>query len=144
MSKNQKKGIVFLLIGILVMALSLLFPMGTGNLTEIGRLERNEFGEGEKQISLIAITNQEETNIEYHVAERKLTESEVQNILPEFKVKMESAVLGANESLDKIQYSLSLTEELEGYPFYITWHSERSDLIGSEGNLKEEITAEFE
>lgn len=152
MSKNRKKGIVILLLGIVIMVLSLLFPIGSSNFTENGRLERNEFGEGEKQISLIAITNQEETIIEYNVAERKFTESEIQNMLPEFKAKLESAVLGANESLDKIQSTLSLVEQLEGYPFYITWSSERSDLIGSEGNLKEEIvepvpvmmTAEFE
>lgn len=152
MSKNRKKGIVILLLGILMIILSLLIPMGSGKLTENGRLGRNEFGEGENTVSLIAITNQDETIIEYNVAERKYTESEIQTMLPGFKEKLESSVLGANESLDKIQSSLSLVEALEGYPFYITWSSERSDLIGSEGDLKEEIeepvpvmlTAEFE
>lgn len=152
MSKNRKKGIIILFFGILIMILSLLFPRDSGNLAESGCLERNEFGEGEKQVSLIAITNQDKTIIEYNVAERKFTESEIHNMLPEFKEKLESAVLGENESLDKIQFSLLLMEELEGYPFYITWSSERSDLIGSGGNLKEEIvepvpvmlTAEFE
>ncbi len=151
MSKNRKKGIMILFLGISIIVLSLLLPKGLGNLTENGRLERNEFGEGEKQISLIAITSQEETVIEYNVAERKFTESEINNMLPGFKEKLESSVLGINESPDKIQYSLTLVEELEGYPFYITWCSERSDLIGSEGDLKEEIkeavpvmiTAEF-
>ncbi len=152
MSKNRKKGIAILLLGILIMVLSLVFPMGSGNLAESGCLKRNEFGEGEKQVSLVAITDREETIIEYNVAERKFTESEIHNMLPEFKEKLESAVLGENESPDKIQFSLLLMEELEGYPFYITWSSERSDLIGSGGNLKEEIvepvpvmlTAEFE
>lgn len=152
MSKNRKKGIAILLLGILIMVLSLVFPMGSGNLAESGCLKRNEFGEGEKQVSLVAITDREETVIEYNVAERKFTESEIRNMLPEFKEKLECSVLGENESLDKIQYSLSLKEELDGYPFYITWSNERSDLIGSEGNLKKEIeehipvliTAEFE
>ena len=152
MSKNRKKGIAILLLGILIMILSLVFPMGSGNSAESGCLKRNEFGEGEKQVSLVAITDREETVIEYNVAERKFTESEIRNMLPEFKEKLECSVLGENESLDKIQYSLSLKEELDGYPFYITWSNERSDLIGSEGNLKKEIeehipvliTAEFE
>lgn len=152
MSKNRKKGIAILLLGILIMVLSLVFPMGSGNLAESGCLKRNEFGEGEKQVSLVAITDREETVIEYNVAERKFTESEIRNMLPEFKEKLECSVLGENESLDKIQYPLSLKEELDGYPFYITWNNERSDLIGSEGNLKEKVdepvpvmlTAEFE
>lgn len=152
MSKNRKKGIMILFLGILIMVLSLVFPMGSGNFTANGRLERNEFGEGEKQVSLVAITDREETVIEYNVAERKFTESEIRTMLPEFKEKLENAVLGENESPDKIQFSLLLMEEMEGYPFYITWSSERSDLIGSGGNLKEEIvepvpvmlTAEFE
>lgn len=152
MSKNRKKGIAILLLGILIMVFSLLIPIGPGKLTENGRLERNEFGEGENTVSLIVITNQDETIIEYNVAERKYTESEIQTMLQGFKEKLESAVLGENESPDKIQSSLLLMEELEGYPFYITWSSERSDLIGSEGNLKEKVdepvpvmlTAEFE
>lgn len=152
MSKNRKKGIVILLLGILIMVLSLLLPRGSSDFAENCRLERNEFGEGEKQVSLVAVAGHEETIIEYNVAERKFTEGEIQTMLPEFKEKLENAVLGENESPDKIQFSLLLMEELEGYPFYITWSSERSDLIGSRGNLKEEIvepvpvmlTAEFE
>ena len=152
MSKNRKKGIVILLLGFLIMVLSLVFPMGSGNLAESGCLKRNEFGEGEKQVSLVAVVDHEKTIIEYNVAERKFTEDEIKVMLPGFKEKLESSVLGENESLDKIQFPLSLKEELDGYPFYITWSSERSDLIGSGGNLKEEIvepvpvmlTAEFE
>ena len=139
MSKNRKKGIVILLLGFLIMVLSLVFPMGSGNLAESGCLKRNEFGEGEKQVSLVAVVDHEKTIIEYNVAERKFTEDEIKVMLPGFKEKLESSVLGENESLDKIQYSLSLKEELDGYPFYITWSNERSDLIGSEGNLKKEI-----
>ncbi len=152
MSKNQKKGILVLLIGLIIMILSLFIPMNSEKRMESGRLERNEFGEGETPVSLIATTNREETMIDYSVAERKFTHSEIQEMLPEFKETLERVALGENESPDKIQASLSWPEELEGYPFYIIWSSDRSDLIGSEGNLKEEIeepvpvmiTAEFE
>lgn len=152
MSKNRKKGIMVLLIGLLIMILSLLIPANSGKRMESGRLERNEFGEGENPVSLIAATNREETVIDYSVAERKFTQSEIQEMLPEFKKTLERVALGENESPDKIQASLFWPEELEGYPFYIIWSSDRSDLIGSEGDLKEEIeepvpvmiTAEFE
>ena len=87
MSKNRKKGIAILLLGILIMVISLVFPMGSVNLAESGCLKRNEFGEGEKQVSLVAITDREETVIEYNVAERKFTESEIRNMLPEFREK---------------------------------------------------------
>ncbi len=152
MSKNRKKGILILFVGVFIVLLSLFIPANSEKFKESGRLERNEFGEGEKLVSLIAVTNREETMVDYNVAERKFTQSEIQEMLPEFKEKLERAALGENESPDKIQASLSWPEELEGYPFYIIWSSDRSDLIGSEGNLKEEIeepvpvmiTAEFE
>lgn len=140
MSANRKRGIIILAVGLLIIIISMLLPMGQGSIKENNQIERKEFGQGDTEISLIAISELGETVIDYSVGERKYTSGEIERLLPEFLKELESAVLGESEAPDRIQGNLNFVEEIEGYPFYITWNSDRSDLIGSQGNIKVEIT----
>lgn len=139
MSGNRKKGIVIFLVGFLIILFSTLISGNSGEIKENNVLARNEFGGGEKEVSLIATTDQGETVIDYSIAERMFKESEIYEMLPEFLEQLELTVLGENEGIDKIDTSLNFADEIEGYPFEVIWSSDRSDLVGSEGNIKEEI-----
>ncbi|MBQ7767030.1 MAG: type II secretion system F family protein [Lachnospiraceae bacterium] len=139
MSGNRKKGCMVLIIGLLIMGISLLLPKGQGKIYENYQIKRNEFGEGELNISLIAISEQGENTIDYTVSERKYTQSEIEEMLPEFLEQLLAVVVGTNRAQDKINDSLNLAESIDGYPFLISWSSDRSDLVGSEGKIKEEI-----
>lgn len=152
MSPNRKKGIIILGMGILIAIISLLLPVGGGSVKGNNRIPRQEYGGGETNVSLIAISEYGETEVEYQVPERTYTEEEIMEMLPDFQEQLTLVVGRESEGQDGIIGDLNLVEEMEGYPFYITWSTDRSDLIGSAGNIKQEIaedtlvvlTAEFE
>lgn len=142
MSANRKKGMLVLVVGLFIMVLSVILPGGKENMKENDLLERKEFGEGETRVSLIAVSEHGETLIDYSVAERKFTEAEIEEMLPKFLEELVFVAIGENTSPEQIHMSLNLVEEVEGYPFYISWSSDRSDLVGAEGNIKEEIKSD--
>lgn len=139
MSGNRKKGFVILIIGLFILGISFILPEGRGSISEDYLIKRNEYGEGELNISLIAISEQGENTIDYTVSERKYTQKEIDGMLPEFLEQLLVVALGANKTPDQICDNLNLAESVEGYPFFVSWSSDRSDLVGSEGKIKEEI-----
>ena len=142
MSKNQKKGVLILVLGIVILLVSLFVPWRNGNLKDDNRLERKEYGEGEAEVTLVAISKQGETTIDFNIAERKFTENELEEMVPDFLESLVVEVIGENPSQDHIYQNLNFVEEIEGYPFSVSWSTDRSDLVGLKGNLKEEITVE--
>lgn len=152
MTANRKKALLVLAAGIVIAVASFIVPFGSEVVEDGSYLIRNEFGEGTKEVSLVATTPIGNIPITYSVEERCYTEEELLVMLPEFTAYLEQTVLGENESLEAVSKDLNFADSIEGYPFMITWSSDRGDLIGTQGNIKEEIvqeeavmlTAEFE
>lgn len=152
MSASRKRGLLVLAVGIVIAVLSFIVP-SKSDVTEDGNyLKRNEFGEGDAEVSLMASTPVGDIPLTYNVKERIYAEEEVLEMLPEFTVYLEQVVLGDNESLESVNKDLNFADSIEGYPFIVTWSSNRGELIGTQGNIKEKIvkdelivlTAEFE
>lgn len=152
MSASRKKGLLVLTAGIVIAVLSFIVP-SKDDVTEDGNyLKRNEFGEGDAEVSLVVSTPVGDIPLTYNVNERIYTEEELLVMLPEFTAHLEQVVLGENESRESVNKDLDFTDSIEGYPFIITWSSDRGELVGTQGNIKEEIhkeelimlTAEFE
>lgn len=142
MTTNQKRGVFSIGLGIGIAIVSLLFPM-SGQLKEENYIERNEYGEGDMEVSLVASSRKGENEIIYNVSERIYTREEIEEMLPEFIRELEDAVLGENESLEKISGNLNFAEEVEGYPFQVTWSTDQSEYIGSQGDIKVKIQEEI-
>ena len=142
MSGNRKKGFILFTIGFLVIGISVLVPIGKGNIQDHYLIKRNEFSEGELELSLIAHSEYGDDQINYNISERKYTKAEIEEMLPQFWGQLVETVLGSNQAQDYVSENLVMVEEMEGYPFCISWSSNRSDLIGSKGNIKEEIKAD--
>lgn len=64
----------------------------------------------------------------YSAAQMKEMADRAFEVLPEI-------ILGENESLDHVQTSLELPEELEGTPFHIAWESSSYALIDADGTI---------
>ncbi len=139
MTTNQKRGILVIVLGIGIAIVSLLFPIG-GYVDGENRIERNEYGEGEIAVSLVVDSSYGENEIVYNVPERIYTSEEIEEILPEFIENLELIVLGNNESAEQISADMNLVEEIEDYPFVITWSVDKREYIGTDGKIKEEIT----
>lgn len=142
MTTNQKRGVFAITLGIGIAIVSLLFPIGR-HVDEQNYIERNEYGEGDMEVSLVASSRKGESEIIYNISERIYTEEEIEKMLPEFTSELEHAVLGENESLEKINGDLDFVEEVEGYPFQVTWSTDQSEYIGSQGDIKVKIEGEI-
>ncbi len=139
MSKNRKRGLLILGIGIMVVMVSLFLPAKNKILNTENQIERNTYGGGERDVSLLVVSSLGENSVDYSIGERKYTQAEAQEMLSDFISLIEVQVLGENVSPDNISSDLNYVDEVEGYPFEVSWSCDHSDLIGTEGNIREEI-----
>ena len=139
MSKNRKRGLLILGIGIMVVMVSLFLPAKNKILNTENQIERNTYGGGERDVSLLVVSSLGENSVDYSIGERKYTQAEAQDMLSDFISLIEVQVLGENVSPDNISSDLNYVDEVEGYPFEVSWSCDHSDLIGTEGNIREEI-----
>ena len=117
-------------------------------LTQEGRLVRNSYGEGEAQVSLRVrglepgedgtVREKWEQELTLTVPERRYTQEELENMIPEVRDILEQEIRGENETLDEVRFPLSLPSEAEGYPFQISWRSGDQGLIRTDGTIRNE------
>lgn len=125
------------LLGILVRVKA---AMG-GALTAQGELLRP--GRGEQQVELQAWLEGEEPEVfTVSVPERQLTQQEANELYQEFWEKLKQEALGDNPSWQQVTSSLALLEELEGYPFTVSWRSSDYERIGTGGTVHDPVEQE--
>lgn len=101
-------------------------------------ISRNTYGEGEKEVSIIATVGDNEEQFQINILEQTLTQQQFQQQVKEMIEKIPSLILGKNESFDAIMDHLILIEQIEGYPISIAWESDRYDLIWHTGEIDQE------
>lgn len=89
-----------------------------------GELLRPDRGEGARWVELEArVEGEQSCNIRVEVPERRATGQELAELYEEFWVTWKEQTLGDNPSWQEISLPLALAEELEGYPFAVSWES---------------------
>ena len=78
------------------------------------RLYRNAYGDGSKQVELVAENDAETLALSLEIEEKQYDKNELDRLLAEFIPMLENAVLGDNISLDMVQYDLCLADSIEG------------------------------
>ena len=107
-----------------------------GVLTAQGELLRPEPGRGEQQVELQAwLEDGKPGQFTVSVPERRLTWQEAQELYQEFWEKLRQEALGDNLSWQEVAWPLALMEELEGYPFTVSWRSSDYERIGTGGTV---------
>lgn len=119
---------VILLVVLSAMLLSISFF-----LPENRRFERNSFGEGEKEIPLILEKDGEIKEYSLRLEEQSLSTAELNTLFDDFFKDLERNMKGKNPSLNKVTDSLIFDEDLDGYPFEISYEPEDIDCIGWDG-----------
>ena len=98
------------------------------------RLYRNAYGDGSKQVELVAENDAETLALSLEIEEKQYDKNELDRLLAEFIPMLENAVLGDNISLDMVQYDLCLADSIEGYPFLVEWRTD-GEYIDYNGQL---------
>ena len=88
------------------------------------QISRNIYGDGAKQISLVAEDGKERYDIPVTVSERSYSDEELTQMSAEALSVLEAAILGENQSFDRIEYDMHLTERVSGYPFTVEWRTD--------------------
>lgn len=76
------------------------------------------------------------------IGERIYERKQIEKLYEEALDKLEGAILGENEGLERVETDLVLVKELPGYPFRIEWESQNYRLIDAEGKLQKAPVSE--
>lgn len=105
--------------------------------TKQGELLRPDPGQGEQQVEFrIWLEKEELGKISVSVPERQLTRQEAQELYEEFWEAWKKEALGENSSWQEISVPLMPAEELEGYPFTVSWSSSDYEVLGRSGVIR--------
>lgn len=109
-------------------------------LAEDGRVERNAYGDGEKQLWLWASgeANTWREKIKLTVAERKYTQEQLRQLAEKAENDLVREIMGEHASPDRVTENLELVTALTGYPFQIRWRSDHPPLLSKSGKLDQE------
>lgn len=116
----------------------------TGQLQEAGMIKRGEYGEGVREVTLQARWGEQKQTFQLEVEERQLTEAELEGLAERLSEVMEMEIVGENLSLGQVDRDLDLIEEVEGFPFTITWRSQNPEILSSLGKINRETAYEGE
>lgn len=131
MKKNVKNALLTLGIGGGVALLLTVFPKGGA--VQGDRILRNEYGKGPLEIEMEVSGEQFQTQMTYHLEERRYTAQEIEEMLPSFIEELERNVIGEENEDGKVKGELHFVQQLQGYPFTVSYETDRPDLIGKEG-----------
>lgn len=106
--------------------------------------ERNSYGGGAKteeyEVSVEGLI--ENQKIQLDIPERVYTQEEVMEVFDTVMEKLDTIILGENESFDHVEKDLNLVSEVEGYPISIRWQMDSYEVLGVDGKIFKEKTTE--
>lgn len=135
-TEKIKKSLAIFVIGIIVFCILRVTEEKENAI--VGTLKRNDYLAGKKHISLEwsfdeTFPDKNTRLIDYSVSERKYTEHELEAIKIEFMEKLENILLSENESFDHISDNLNFVSKLSGYPFSLSYMTDKPTVISSKG-----------
>lgn len=109
----------------------------------VTRLSRNEYGEGERTVTLRAITDGEYVDdISVKVEERTFSEAELAKFSEKLDSRLWKEILGKNPDPENIMYDLELPDHIDGFPFTIRWRSDKPLILTGSGVINREKMSE--
>lgn len=99
--------------------------------------ERNPFGQGIKEVQISLKKDKENKKMKYRLGEQELSATQIKKTYNQFFKELKRKIEGKNTGLNKVTTSLSLPENIEGYPFEIAYEFLEDGYIFLDGTLNE-------
>ena len=118
---------------------------GQGVMQNFGkvRINREDYGGNSVNHQLqMQIEGEKSENVEIQVSPRMYSEEEVQSLFRQAMNKLDQVILGENETADHVVKPLYFPQELEGYPFAISWEPGRYDVMDMNGRINQDAVLE--
>ena len=107
------------------------------------RINREDYGGNSVNHQLqMQIEDEKSENVEIQVSPRMYSEEEVQSLFRQAMNKLDQVILGENETADHVVKPLCFPQELEGYPFAISWEPGRYDVMDMNGRINQDAVLE--
>lgn len=133
-----KQGRIILAELIVIFLVLIILILGTIFFPKPIVLNRNSFGQGTKEVELSLEKEKKQKKITYKLDEQKLSDAQMEKVYKQFFKKLRKQMAGNNTSLAKVTTTLNLPENIEGYPFEITYEFSEEDYIWLDGTLNKE------
>ena len=124
--------LLFVFVASLMASFTTLAAQHGKGMDEDGQVERNGYGGARKELLL------EEENLgafSLTVNAQQYEEKEAEKMAKEVAEKLREIIPGENDGLREVRKNLHLPEQVEGYPFFITWESSKYELIDTRGRV---------
>ena len=118
---------------------------GQGVMQNFGkvRINREDYGGNSVNHQLqMQIEDEKSENVDIQVSPRMYSEEEVQSLFRQAMNKLDQVILGENETADHVVKPLCFPQELEGYPFAISWEPGRYDVMDMNGRINQDAVLE--
>ncbi len=135
---GREKSLRFTLIAAtaVLVAIPVFIADAMSHSTPVTSVRRSGYGEGDRTVSLTVCTEDGITEkVRVDVPERRYTEEELESMSQELDECLWDEILGDNQDRDHVMYDLVFPEHIEGYPFSITWKTDRPLIITSSGAI---------
>lgn len=135
---QSRKYMVMLAVTAAGTAAALCMHLGSrmqGRLAEGNHLYRNEWGEGDYTVTLLAETSAGVQEFTYEVGERAFSSRELEILKDQLCRELPGLVSGKNESLSAVREDLDLKARFENYPFSAAWRSSNCERIRADGKV---------
>lgn len=108
--------------------------------TPVTEIQRNTYGQGKITRTLRIVINgiEQKEPVEITVDEKMYTKEEMEKVFEKAIEKLETLMLGKNESMDQVRTDLNLITEIPGEPIEVSWELDRYDLMNIYGELNED------
>lgn len=118
--------------------------LGGGIIYQDKYIDRNSYGEGQKQTFAQVITEDGMygKKVQLLIDETVFAEDELDTLFEKAVSELEFLVLGENSKQKKVCESLKLPSALEGYPFELEWESSDYFLMDHQGIIQKEDISE--
>lgn len=137
-SKELQKAALLLAVGTAAGALVFILDFRDRDLPQGFFLERPQMGEGAREEELEVYSEEGKRKLVISVEEQRLSKEEIRERLEELAPRLETLILGENESLDQIRKPLHLLQEMEGAPVFVEWRIQEGSPVRTDGQLEQE------
>lgn len=133
---SMKSVLWVLFVGLVLAAVTALsFYLAEG---EITLLARSEYGQGSRQLQLTASRSDGVTSEhKLQLQERLYTEAEVEKLYEELVERMNKEIKKEVVYGNEEKEAMVLPSEVEGYPFVLSWTSDRPEILDAVGKFGE-------
>lgn len=129
--------VLIFMAGIVVITFSTISSNRSSILINGNYIERNTYGKGKLNTKLVARIEEEtiKEEIDILINERKYTNDELDALFQKLKIQLNTNILGANESLNKITDDMVLSSYISDFPFRILWECSDYTVLKPDGTL---------